>query len=439
MYSITSSDLKSQILDSLDSQNLNTGSFQKMIDYTIDIFEANGLGSDYYGYHNIDHELEVTLGTLIVGKNPSILQLTQTDIQYLFAAALFHDFDPEKSIDKPHEENVLHFLETDSTIKHLFDEAGLDINIIKVLILRTTFPWSGSLKENAEKEIADCFSKSSLTQNNTATQEYYMNLGWILSIIDRVIGYALGDFSKAMHLAKTNSHALAWHPALIVRRSVNYFESLLGNEGQICEMVLRSLPKEMRKNFMDNVLSFMNLRQQEIKIQSDFVYENIKLIPKIESMKIRDNDDFVKSLYSIYLELPKPLRFQDDNFAESLLKPTTLLNTIRLGNVDGPVVGFAKGGPLESYDLQPEIHDHNRGKNNTVFLEPISIRMGYWGLRGGHEMRHLFLMQSQSMNYEFLTSFALRDVVEKRSKSKERAEFVARFDPERWDYYRIKI
>ena len=54
-------------------------------------------------------------------------------------------------------------------------------------------------------------------------------------------------------------------------------------------------------------------------------------------------------------------------------------------------------------------------------------------------MRQLFLMQAHTMKYEFLTSFALRDVIEKRTKSFERAEFVTKFDPERWDYYRIKL
>jgi hypothetical protein len=37
-----------------------------------------------------------------------------------------------------------------------------------------------------------------------------------------------------------------------------------------------------------------------------------------------------------------------------------------------------------------------------------------------------------------MTSFALRDVISGRI-DKEQAEFVTLFDPERWDYYRIKI
>jgi len=47
-------------------------------------------------------------------------------------------------------------------------------------------------------------------------------------------------------------------------------------------------------------------------------------------------------------------------------------------------------------------------------------------------------MQAHAMKYKFLTSFALRDVIRARI-SKEQAEFVTQFDPERWDYYRIRI
>ena len=265
-----------------------------------------------------------------------------------------------------------------------------------------------------------------------------MWVGWILSIIDRIIGYALGDFSKAMHLAKTNSHALAWHPSFTVRRSVTYFEDLIGKESEMCEMVLRCLPKYMRKNFMDNVQGFLKLRQQEIQTQSDFLYDDIKFTTKIESTKMKNSAEFINTLHSIYLELPKPLRLER-NFKESLNEPTTFLNTLRLRDKNGPIIGFAKGGPLERYQLRSEIKDENFGKSNTIFLEPIALKMGYWGLGGGHEMRQLFVMQAHAMNYEYLTSFALRDVIERRCKGMERAEFVTKFDPERWDYYRIKL
>jgi hypothetical protein len=235
-----------------------------------------------------------------------------------------------------------------------------------------------------------------------------------------------------------NAHALAWRPSLIVRRAVGYFEDLLSNETVTTKGVLKVLPNIMRKNFFDTVLSFMKIRQQEITIQADCAYENLKLVPTIESMKLRQDAEFIKELYDIFLELPRPLQFSRENFEETIKDPQIILNTLRLNNKNGEIVGFAKGGALENYDLREEIRDENFGLSNTIFLEPIAVKMGYWGLRGGSEMRHMFIMQSHSMKYKYMTSFALREVIQARV-SKENAEFVEQFDPERWDYYRIEI
>jgi len=196
----TPSILRKKIMDMSKKNGLTQPCFEKMLDYTIDIFESNGLGTAYYGYHNIDHELEVTLGTLLVcGGEESIPELSNDDLKYLYVSALFHDFDPEKSVDKPHEENVLKSISLDPTIKDLIIKAGIDFEIIKVLILRTVYPWEGDLKERAEKEIEKCFQISEITKDNPEKQKHYLWLGWLLSIIDRVTGYALGDFSKALH------------------------------------------------------------------------------------------------------------------------------------------------------------------------------------------------------------------------------------------------
>jgi len=432
--------LRDEIINLSVSCGLDRPCYSRMLDYTIKLFESQGLGKEYYGYHNITHELEVTYVSMIVLNWKSILNnVRPDDFKYLYAAALFHDFDPQKSVDKPHEDSVIRFLTHDSSVKQLFEDADLDMNIVKAMILRTTYPWKGKLKERAEKQITECFNESPLTKDDPQMQEYFMKFGWLLSIIDRVSGYSLGDFGKAMDMAKKNAHALAWHPSLIVKRSVAYFEDLLNDEAEMCETVLRALPKHMRKNFMDVVTGFLNLRQQEIKIQSDYLYENLRLVPKIESMRIREDPDFVKMLVEIYNELPTPLQFDKEHFEKTMRDTKTILNTLRLGSSDGPIIGFAKGGPIENYTLRPEISDENWGKNNTVFLEPIALKMGYWGLRGGSEMRHLFTMQADSMNYKYLTSFALRDVIQRRIDCNEKAEFVAKFDPERWDYYRIDL
>ncbi|HET8719658.1 MAG TPA: hypothetical protein VFM64_01530, partial [Candidatus Nitrosotenuis sp.] len=436
----TTQTLRDEIIELARSCGLDRPCFTNMLDYTINLFESQGLGKDYYGYHNITHELEVTYVSLIVLKWKSILNdIKKEDFKYLFASALFHDFDPQKSVDKPHEDNVIKFLTHDNKVRQLCDDAQIDIDIIKALILRTTYPWKGKLKEHAESQMTEFFNKSGITQGDKQLQDYYMRLGWLLSVIDRISGYSLGDFANAMDMAKKNAHALAWHPSLIVKRSVAYFEDLLNDEAEMCDTVLRALPKHMRKNFMGVVTGFLNLRQQEIKIQSDYLYENLRLVPKIESMKIRNDPNYVNTLLEIYNELPTPLQIDKEHFGNTIKDTNTILNTLRLGNSDGPIIGFAKGGPLENYQLRQEIIDPNYGKGNTIFLEPIALKMGYWGLQGGSEMRHLFTMQAHSMNYKFLTSFALRNVIQRRIENNEKAEFVTRFDPERWDYYRIEL
>lgn len=433
--------LRNEIVDLADLMGLDNPAFTKMLDFTIELFENQGLGMDYYGYHNIEHELEVTYVTLVASNWKSVLNpINQEDLKYLYTSALFHDFDPEKSVDKPHEESVLKFLASNEELKKFLEEVKLDLNIIKALILRTTFPWKGKLKENAERQIKQCFEESEITRNNKEMQDHYMRLGWFLSIVDRISGYALGDFSKGMELAKKNAHALAWHPSLIVQRSVAYFEDLLNNESEMCERVLSSLPKHMRKNFMHNVLSFLKLREQEILIHADFVYDNLKINPTIESMKTREDPDFIKTLLAIHEELPKPLQIAKENFEETVKDQASLISTIRLGDNKGPIIGFAKGGPLENYEiLRDKVSDENFGKNNTIFFEPIAIKMGYWGHHCGSELRHLFTMQAHSKKFKYLTSFALRDVIKKRSETHEQAKFVKQFNPERWDYYRIEL
>lgn len=411
--------------------------YVEMLDYTIDLFESQGLGTDYYGYHNINHELEVTYVSLLA-INQNRVKFTDEDIKYLYVAALFHDFDPQKNVDKPHEESVLKFISMDRKLRQLINDAKMDLEIIKILILRTTYPWSGKIRDNAEIQIKGCFNNSNLTRDNLPYQEHIMEMGWYLSVVDRISGYALGDFAKAMEMAKMNAHALAWRPSLIVRSAVAYFEEILNKETDMAKGILKVLPKEMRKNFFDTVLSFMKIRQQEITIQANYSYENLKMIPTIESMTTRNNPNFITTLYEIFLELPSPLQFEKENFEKSVKDPQVIINTLRLNGKDGEIIGFSKGGPLENYKLREEIRDENYGIGNTIFLEPLALKMGYWGLKGGSEMRHMFIMQAHSMKFKFLTSFALRDVIRARI-DKEQAEFVTLFDPERWDYYRINL
>ena len=427
--------LRNGIFDLLSSINIATDENVKLLDYTSELFNKNGLSSDYYGYHNIDHELEVTYVALLSAINLlNEKKISQLDVQYLFASALLHDFDPSKSADKPHEKNVIQFITKDKIIQSLLTDAQLDPIIICALIARTVYPWIGETKIKTEKQMKDYFNSSTITKNKPELQNNFKMLGHFLSVADRVGGYSLGDFTKSMEMAKMNAHAAGWHPALIVRRSVSFFEDMLNNESEMCELLLNGLPKHMRKNFLDNIISFMKLREEEIHIYNKFTYEGLNLVPCIEKSS---NEDLIDSLLDIYRELPRPLQFTREDFVESVHDEQTILNTLRIGNSKGEIIGFAKGGPLESYNFQSKINDKNYGKSNTIFLEPIAIKNGYWGFNGGREVRQLFMMQVHSKGYKYMTSFAMRGVIEHRIKNDKNVEFVKKFNPEKWDYYRV--
>jgi len=174
--------LRNEIISLLAEAGIGDDCYIEMLDYTIELFESNGLGSEYYGYHNINHELEVTYVTLLAAKLDSISnKITKIDLKYLYTAALFHDFDPQKSGDKPHEENVLRFISLDKNLRELIKNSNLDIEIVKALILRTTYPWIGHFKGDAKRQINQCFKKSELTKNDEQKQKQIMRLGWFLS------------------------------------------------------------------------------------------------------------------------------------------------------------------------------------------------------------------------------------------------------------------
>ena len=90
--------LRNGIFDLLSTVKLATDANVKLLDYTIQLFRDNGLFSDYYGYHNVNHELEVTYVTLLSGIHALHDDyISRNDLNYLYASALLHDFDPDKS------------------------------------------------------------------------------------------------------------------------------------------------------------------------------------------------------------------------------------------------------------------------------------------------------------------------------------------------------
>ena len=57
--------MRNKILSLMTQHGLEDDCYLEMLDYTIDLFESQGLGTEYYGYHNINHELEVTYVSLL--------------------------------------------------------------------------------------------------------------------------------------------------------------------------------------------------------------------------------------------------------------------------------------------------------------------------------------------------------------------------------------
>ena len=123
--------MKNEILNLMVQNGLDEDCYVEMLDYTIDLFESQGLGADYYGYHNINHELEVTYLSLLAS-NQERIQFTSEDLKYLYVSALFHDFDPQKNVDKPHEESVLKFISMDKKLRQLIDAANIDLSLIHI-------------------------------------------------------------------------------------------------------------------------------------------------------------------------------------------------------------------------------------------------------------------------------------------------------------------
>ena len=75
------SELKDKIILLATEMNLEKKWIKNIIRHAVSEFSKKGLGLDYYGYHNIDHELEATYFTLL-SANGHLLQ--RNEKQYHF-------------------------------------------------------------------------------------------------------------------------------------------------------------------------------------------------------------------------------------------------------------------------------------------------------------------------------------------------------------------
>ena len=443
--------LKDKIIHLGTSVGLQDKWINRILRHAVSEFSKKGLGSDYYGYHNIDHELEAAYFTLLVvsnnGANSVVnnnskiyTKLVQDDIKYLFVAALFHDYDPLKQFDKPHEDSVEWFLRNDKRIKRFIDDIEINIDIVIALIYRTAYPFRGKIAEQAKKRMQELFTDAGILESDTLKRKHYERLGWLLSVSERIAGYALGNFERARELARRNAHALGWHPSLINEESVKYF-SALKEEKEVFEYVLDGLPEIYKNNFFNSIQAFREAWQQEIDIRNSIRAGKTTLVPIVENCvdDNKDNQYLVESIVDIHRQLPAPIRVDEKKFVSTLSDSNTILITLRINDTSGDIVGYVKGGPLENYQLRRGTHDENLGKNNTAYMEYMSIRPGYWGVTGGHLLRLEFLKHSRHRGYSFVTSYVHRQVIVHRIKEGEDIEIVQKYDPDKLDYYRIDL
>lgn len=467
--------LKDEIIELASSMGLQDRWTDRIIRHAVSEFSKKGLGPDYYGYHNIDHELEATYFALLaldgLLRAPSVehRKFNDNDIKYLFVAALFHDYDPLKLSDKPHEDSVEYFLRHDNKIKRFIDDIDISLDLIVAIIYRTTYPFKGENAEHATKRIRELFEDAGIPGNDTKSREHYEYLGWLLSVCERMAGYALGDYEHAKTLARRNAHALGWHPSFINEESVKYF-STLKEEKEMTQDVLRYLPEQYKKNFYNNVEAFREAWEDENKTRSSIRRKELSFVCNIEKTSEKSLPPETRdSILNIYQELRVPLQLEKAEFVRSLQDPDTILITLNIkegsgtsirgtntinrkngsyasnganrafGLVGDKIVGYVKGGPLEDYTLRRGTHDENLGGHNTAYMEWICIKPGYWGEAGGHELRTNFLREAKIIGFEFVTGYVHRSVIVNRINRGEPIKIVQKYDPDKLDYYRVEL
>ncbi len=434
--------LKEKIVELAKGLGLDKAHAQRVIRHAISEFSKNGLGSDYYGYHNINHELEVTYFTLLAAKGQERTEnaFSQSDIKILFVAALFHAYDPLKRFDKPHEGDVESFIRNDNKIRKLIQPFKIDLDIVIALIHRTAYPFEGRIAEYAQQRMYDLFNDAGISESNINTRNHYVELGWYLSMCDRLAGYCLGSFEYSQELARLNAHSMGWHPSVINEGSVKYFTDMK-KEKSMLDRVLHAIPEEFKRNFYDNVAGFRRLWEDEVEIRAKLRRKEMNLTTRTETTGNDFNDNLIMSIMEIRKEVhaPVPISLNEKDFEKAFYSNMTILVTLRTSEHDETIVGYVKGGPLEKYRLRRGTFDENFGRENTVFMEWIRIKPEYWRENGGHILRTGFVKEARDHGYKFVSSYVHRDVITSRIKRGESIEMVQKYDPDKLDYYRADL
>ena len=436
----TESNLKNHIIDLGKSLGLEDRWVKDILRHTISEFSKKGLGTDYYGYHNIQHELEAVYFTLLAisginrGEN---FKMSREETTYLFVSALFHDYDPLKEFDKPNEDCVEFFIRNDPKIREFITNANLNLDLVMILIHRTAYPFKGEIEQYANRKIDELFVGAGISQQDSKIRERFRSLGWFLSVSERIAGYALGNYEHARDIARRNAHALGWHPSVINKNSVKFFDGMMLEEKEMFDYIMLNVPSEFRKNFYDNVAYFKESWNKELGLKNS--KRGTKLIFVAESHSSKVDENTMKILLDINSRVSTLIRQSEDYFRRTIVDESSILVTLRMNNNTGDIIGYAKGGPLENYELRTGTVDVNKGSMNTVYLEGVSILEGYWGGSGGHYLRIKFLGEAIKNKYSYVTGYAHRDVINQRKKKSEIIEIVQKYDPDKLDYYRIDL
>jgi len=435
------SDLRNRIVQLASSLGLDRKIVNKIVRHAVSEFSKHGLGPDYYGYHNIDHELEVTFFTLLAAKGQDKqglgIGLSQKDLVTLFIAALFHDYDPLKRFDKPNEDSIERFIRNDHRILQFISELGISLDIVIALIYRTAYPFKGMIAEQATKKIQELFSAAGIPENDSSTRKHYERLGWFLSISDRIAGYSLGNFEHSKELARRNAHSLGWHPSVINTESVKYFTALK-EEREMFQRVFEGVPEQYRQNFSDNVMNFRQAWSKETEIRRSIRDKQVSLVTAVEGPYTIDSN-LMRSIQHIYKESHAPMRTTPKRFRKSLAEADTILVTLRIDTKNGELVGYAKGGYLEKYKLRRGTHDENFGQRNTAYIESICVKPDFWGETGGGRLRMAFHAEAKRRGCKFVTGYVHREVAIRRINGGENVDIIQKYNPDKLDYYRAHL
>ena len=103
--------------------------------------------------------------------------------------------------------------------------------------------------------------------------------------------------------------------------------------------------RHMRKNFLDNIVGFMKLRQEEIQIYNQFVYDGLCLLFLVYR-KILLLTMQLMNFYQFIVNYQNHYNSQEMILLNRLRDPDTILNMLRIGNSNGPDYRICKRRPI---------------------------------------------------------------------------------------------